>query len=77
MKERRSTCSIGVWTSAHQSIVSGVLLLEDVVRTKIGSAEVQPAAQWHDIDVDVNTDTVDILFTVPLTLSYRARSREL
>ena len=75
--ENSSTCSIGVWTSTHESIVRGVLLLEHVVRTKIGSAEVQPAAQRHDIDVDVNADTVDILFTVSLTLPYRARSGEL
>jgi len=57
--------------------MSRVLLLEDVVRTKIGTAEVQPAAQRDDIDVDIDTDTVDILLAVALTLSYSARSGEL
>ena len=57
--------------------MSRVLLLEDVIRTKIGTAEVHPAAKRNDVDVDVDTGTVDILLAVMHTLSYRARSGEL
>jgi len=40
---KRVTCSGDVGTSVDESIMSRVLLLEDVIGTKIGTAEVHPA----------------------------------
>jgi len=49
------------------------LLRVDVISTNVVAAEVRPAAKRNDVDVDVDADTLDDLFTEVEALPYRTR----
>jgi len=54
--------------------MGGVLLLVYIRRMEVISVEVRPTTKWNNVDVDVDTDAVDVLFAVVQTLFDRARS---
>ena len=52
--------------------MSRVLLMEDVRSMKVRDVQVQPTAKWDNVDIDVDGDTLGVLFAVFLTLPDRA-----
>jgi len=76
-KPSSTTCSVGGGAPADESIVAGVLLLEDIVGAQIGATEMHPAAQRHDVRVDVDADAVNVQFALVQTLADCSRSGDL